>query len=220
MDFRFPLQGIDLSQGRDFQRPGTTPTGNNVRSYDAYTLRKRGGTRQGLTPIFGTGSTQQVAGTFLVQHLNQITWVTRAALINGNLYVPIKIRVDYSESDRPPARNAPTLVYSEKWYIETSPNFLGTKSGVLSPPDGGGTGQGTADFQISSDGTTVTLVATFESAGFPGPYFYSGAGQVQTLTETNANFFTPSLSKIASTWTVVAGSFIGNYTFDCFYDGT
>jgi hypothetical protein len=76
----FPVRGIDNSAGYDSQAPGTTLIGNNVRAYDAVSLRQRGGSRQGLTPFLGKGSTQQVAGTFLVQHLGCVVWVTASAV--------------------------------------------------------------------------------------------------------------------------------------------
>lgn len=223
-DLRFPLQGIDLSTGRNEQRPGTTPIGANVRSYAASALRMSGGSRAGLTPLFGAGSTVQVSGTNVVQHLQQIVWVSRAALIGPN-GIPrvIQVKMNYSETDHPPARNAPEVQTPFNWYPETAPNFPGV-SGVLSPADGGGTGQGSCSFKISTDGTIVTLVATFGLAGFPPPmggYFFSGPGPIQTLTQTNVLFFTPGLSQLSSNWTVVDSGpgYIGNLFFNIFYAG-
>lgn len=217
--FHFPFQGIELSTGLNAQRPGTTPVGQNVRAQDALALRIGGGSRPGLSSLLG--GTTQVSGFNLVQHLNQIVWVSRNALSPGNTFVPIHLKINYSETDNPPARNAPQVIYDEQWFIDTAPNFFNVKSGVLSPPDGGGTGQGTASFKIGSDGVTVTLTCSFVSAGFPGPYLYSGNPQSFTLTQSNALFFNPATSQIASNWTVVdtVNGFIGNYFFDVFYDG-
>lgn len=76
----FPLGGIDLSRGFQQQKPGTTPVGINVRGFDAATNRMRGGTRPGLTPFLGAGSTAQVAGFSVVQSLSCIVWVSEAAI--------------------------------------------------------------------------------------------------------------------------------------------
>lgn len=202
------------------QRPRTTTVGNNVRSFDALTLRMRGGSRGGLTPFFGAGSTQQVAGTFLVQHLNTIVTVSRAALNPpNNNFVTLTMRLNYSEVNSPPARDAPQLEQPIKWYEGTAPTYKGVTNVIVGTPDGGGTGQGTADFTIETDFVNVTLTASFVSAGFPGPYFYSGAGQVQTKTQTFAQFFNPAISQLTGSWTVVAGSFIAVYVFNIFYPG-
>lgn len=76
----FPTRGIDMSAAYGAQPPGTTPVGQNVRAYDAGTLRMRGGNRPGLTPFLGAGSTFQVSGTHLVQHINSIVWVDPGAI--------------------------------------------------------------------------------------------------------------------------------------------
>jgi hypothetical protein len=217
LDLRFPLQGLDLSTGLNAQRPGTTVKGQNVRSYDAGTLRMRGGNRSGITPFLGAGSTVQVSGDNVVTHLNSIVWVTQAAIINNNTFFPLTMRLNYSETNNPPARDSPVTNTPEQWFANTVPTFAGTSAAIVGTPDGGGTGKGSATFKISTDGTTVTLVCTFVSAGFAGPYSYSGPGQVQTLTQSNASFFNPSISEIAGNWTVIAGSFIGNLFFNIFY---
>lgn len=80
VEIRFPLGGIDLSMGYTMQRPGTTPVAINVRGYDSGTNRLRGGTRPGLTPFFGKGSTSQVAGFHLIQSLTCIVWVSPSAV--------------------------------------------------------------------------------------------------------------------------------------------
>jgi len=76
----FPLGGIDLSRGFQQQKPGTTPKGINVRGFDAGTNRMRGGSRPGLTPVLGVGSTDQVAGFFRIQSLSVIVWVSESAI--------------------------------------------------------------------------------------------------------------------------------------------
>lgn len=52
----------------------------NVRAFDAGTLRMRGGNRPGLTPFLGAGSTAQVNGFALVQHVNTLVWVSPSAV--------------------------------------------------------------------------------------------------------------------------------------------
>lgn len=215
---KFPQFGVDVSQPAFDQRPGTTPLAINVRAYDSGTDRLRGGSRFGLTPFLGAGSTFQVSGFNRIQSLSSIVTADQEATFQ-NTGTILTVRMNYSETDSPPARNAPQVQTPFKWYDGLSPSFPGV-SGVLSPADGGGTGQGKCTFKISTDGTLVTLVATFVSAGFPpnpGPdYFYSGPGKVQTLTQFNSTFFNPAVSGISSNWTVVAGSFIGNLFFTVF----
>ena len=80
VNMQFPVRGIDLSSGYNSQAPGTTPIGQNVRAFDAGTLRMRGGNRPGLTPFLGAGSTFQVSGTNLVQHVASIVWIDPAAI--------------------------------------------------------------------------------------------------------------------------------------------
>lgn len=48
-DLLFPTNGLDLTAGFGAQRPGTTPVGINVRTFEPGTQRGRGGSRQGLT---------------------------------------------------------------------------------------------------------------------------------------------------------------------------
>lgn len=213
----FPTFGIDLSQGQFDQRPGTSPLAVNVRAVDT-SQRLRGGSRPGLTPFFGRGDASQVSGFNRIQSLSTIVRCDQGATFNSN-FILITIRKGYSETDHPPARDAPILEQVVTWYENTKPNVTGVTGTVVGTPDGGGTGKGTATFKISTDGITVTLVATFQSAGFPGPYFYAGPGQVQTLTQAAALFFNPVTSALAGSWTVVSGSFIAIYGFNVFYPG-
>ncbi len=71
VDLRFPLKGVDVSQGFGMQQPGTTPIGQNVRAYDTLTLRARGGSRPGLTRYINA----QVNGTNVIQELNYVVGV-------------------------------------------------------------------------------------------------------------------------------------------------
>lgn len=216
IELAFPFFGVEVARKGFNQRPGTTPLGVNVRGYDT-SLRHRGGTRPGLTPFLGRGSTAQVNNFNPIQHLACIVTTDLGAIV-GNTFSLLTVRMNYSETDSPPARNAPQVETPLKWFTDTKPTFPGV-SGVLSPPDGGGTGQGTCSFKLSTDGTTVSLTATFISAGFAGPYFYAGNPQVFTVTQSNANFFNPAVSQIASNWTVVSGSFIGTLIFNVFFPG-
>lgn len=77
---KFPVRGIDTSMGYNQQPPGTCPSAANVRAFDAGTLRMRGGSRPGLTPFLGAGSTAQVSGFNLVQHVQVVVWVSSSAV--------------------------------------------------------------------------------------------------------------------------------------------
>lgn len=73
----FPRNGLYVSTGFGEQPPGTTPIGQNVRTYEALTMRARGGSREGLSQYIPA----QVSGVFSkVQHLNYIVDPTEAAL--------------------------------------------------------------------------------------------------------------------------------------------
>lgn len=216
-NIEFPRLGLDVSLPAFDQRSNTSPLAINVRAYDAKTDRLRGGSRAGLTPFLGAGSTDQVSGFHLIQSLSCIVTASQDATFN-NTFAPLTLRLGYSETNSPPARDAPTIEVAEKWYQDTKPTFTGVTGVVVGTPDGGGTGQGTATFKISTDGTTVSLTAGFVSAGFAGPYSYSGPGQTQTVTQSFANFFNPAVSQLASSWTVVSGSFIAVYGFNLFYN--
>lgn len=80
INVKFPTGGIDMSMGYNAQRPGTSPKAVNVRAFDAGTNRLRGGSRPGLTPFFGRGSTAQVNGFHLIQSLTCIVWVSESAV--------------------------------------------------------------------------------------------------------------------------------------------
>ncbi len=67
VDLKFPIKGLDVSQGYGMQQPGTTPIGQNVRAYDAL-MRARGGTRPGLAKYISV----QIAGASLIQELNSV----------------------------------------------------------------------------------------------------------------------------------------------------
>lgn len=212
----FPQFGVDVSLPAFDQRPGTTREALNVRAYDAATDRLRGGSRAGLTPFLGSGSTEQVSGLNLVQSLSCVVTASQDATFQ-NTYVPLTLSIFYSETDNPPSRDSPVSDLPKRWYENTRPTYIGVTDPVVGTPDGGGTGKGTAKFHIETDGVTVTLTATFVSAGFPGPYFYSGPGQVQTVTQSFSNFFDPMISQLSSSWTVVSGSFVAVYIFNLFY---
>ncbi len=71
-DLRFPVKGIDTSQAYGAQQPGTTPLGINVRAYDVFQQRSRGGSRPGLVRYINA----QVQGATLIQDLNYIVYVS------------------------------------------------------------------------------------------------------------------------------------------------
>jgi hypothetical protein len=215
-NIEFPRLGMDVSLPYFDQRPDTSPSAVNVRAYDGATDRLRGGSRQGLTPFLGRGSTSQVSGFHRIQSLSCIVTADQAATFQ-NTFAPLTLRLDYSETDSPPVRNAPRVEVAERWFQGNKPTFTGITGVIVGTPDGGGTGQGEATFKIETDGITVTLTATFLSAGFPGPYAFVGHPQVQTVTQPFSLFFNPAFSVLASDWTVVAGSFIAILPFNLFY---
>lgn len=67
-DLRFPVRGIDLSQGFASQPPGTTAHGVNVRAFDPLQARQRGGSRPGLARYVDAA----MPGTGVIQELNSI----------------------------------------------------------------------------------------------------------------------------------------------------
>lgn len=206
VSLKFPFQGIDNSKGYTRQPPETTQDGVNVRAYDAGTDRRRGGSRAGLTPFLGAGSTVQVSGFNRIQSLSSIVTASQNATF-AKVLVTAHSTMDYAETDSPPIRVAPEIILADDWFEGTSPTFTLVSGVVVGSPDGGGTGQGTASFRLSTDGTTVTIVGTFLSAGFPPApdpdYFYSGPAKVVTHTIPQASFFPPGTGFVAFTWTVV-----------------
>ena len=81
-DMKFPLNGINTSEGFMKQPFRTAASGVNVRGFDASTNKARGGSRAGLTPfIGGAGSTIQVNGFNLVQSLSVIVTADPGAII-------------------------------------------------------------------------------------------------------------------------------------------
>jgi hypothetical protein len=197
---QFPKLGIDVSQPAFDQRPGTTPLGINVRAYDGLTDRLRGGSRFGLAPFLGAGSTVQVSGTNRIQSLSSIVTASMAATFQ-NAFDVVNAVVNYSEVDHPPARDSPEGHPTYNWFVGTSPTLEVVTLPVVGTPDGGGTGKGTMTFKFSISGGTITVIGTFVSAGFPGPYFIS-QGQVQTKTVAASFFFVPP-GFLAFNWTAV-----------------
>lgn len=200
----FPLQGLDLSTGFNRQRPGTTVTGQNVRAYDAGTLRARGGSRSGLTPFLGAGTTTQVNGFAVIQHLNQITTVNPAATYLV-LFTDLLLTMNYKEAFYAPGVNAPTTTSVFPWYVAQSP-LLPAVSGTYTIPPGpapyGGTRNSTMSLRISTDGTTITGVATLLTTGVPWN-FVSVGPITQTKTVLNATFFGIGYGGLDYQWTVV-----------------
>lgn len=205
----FPFRGVDISQGPDEQRPGTTPLGINVRGYTT-DFRKRGGSRPGLNPWFGQGSTVQVNGFAKVQSLTCIVWTTQAATFNSDA-VQVIGTVDYSEVNNPPSRDAPTVTKSITWYDLTVPTREILSGVVVGVPDDGGTGDGLARFKIELVGSDVVITGTFIRAGFTGPYFYAGHGQTFSVSRPASSFFSGGV--LNSFWTVSRGPFAAQYSF-------
>lgn len=209
IEILFPFRGVDISQGPDQQRPGTTPLGINVRGYST-DFRRRGGSRPGLNPWFGKGSTVQVNGFSKVQSLTCIVWTTQAATFNSSA-VQVIGTVDYSEVNNPPSRDAPSLTKSITWYDLTVPTREILSGTVVGVPDDGGTGNGLARFKIELVGADVVITATFIRAGFVGPYAFIGHPQTFSLSRPASSFFSGGV--LNSFWTVSRGSFAAQYSF-------
>lgn len=67
-DLSFPGRGVDTSGSFGKQRPGTTPEGENVRTFDTFEDRSRGGSRPGLVRY----ADDQTPGDSEVQELNVV----------------------------------------------------------------------------------------------------------------------------------------------------
>ncbi len=139
-------------------------------------------------------------GFHVIQSLTPIVWVTQAATFQNHTD-PLNAVVNYQEVDHPPSRDAPQGNRTFHWFQESDPTVRVVSEVVAGVPDGGGTGKGTATFHFHNDGTTVTVIGTLVSAGFPGPYFIS-QGQVQTKTVA-ASFFFHTPGFLAFNWTMV-----------------
>lgn len=74
LDARFPFGGVDTSHEVNFQPPGSTAVGENVRGFVGERLR--GGSRSGISRYVD----EQVNGEALIQHLNTITSVDAEAI--------------------------------------------------------------------------------------------------------------------------------------------
>lgn len=79
VDMKFPTGGVDLSQGFASQGQGTTPIGQNVRTFEPLTLRGRGGARPGVSKYLPV---QLPSGTNVIQHLNVIVDPQGGALLD------------------------------------------------------------------------------------------------------------------------------------------
>lgn len=79
VDMKFPTGGVDLSQGFASQGQGTTPIGQNVRTFEPSTLRGRGGSRPGTSKYIAA---QLPSGPNVIQHLNVIVDPQGGALLD------------------------------------------------------------------------------------------------------------------------------------------
>ncbi len=102
-DLKFPLCGVDLSNGFGQQSPRplsgggygmTTPVGQNVRAYDAMTQRGRGGSRPGLEKY----ATTQLNGSALIQELNCVVGVGYSPPGAGAAVSGITFLQEYTEA--------------------------------------------------------------------------------------------------------------------------
>jgi hypothetical protein len=214
---KFPTAGIDLSNGYDSQRPLTTVLASNVRAFDAMALRGSGGVRPGLSTYL-----PQVSGDNPVQSLNAIVTVSGLAIGPGG-QLPIKspwpnfslkLTLDYSESNNPPTRNAPTVVFTLPWTEFTQFNQTLT-SGTIGPPESPDPGS-VGNYQVNltavfndpdkfdpSSVTSVTFTATLVRLG--GPWdFMSGTTVVNSATISTANLLLGST--FGPDWTGVQAS--------------
>lgn len=108
LEVLFPTNGIDSASGYGTQRPNTAVSAVNVRSYDPFEERNRGGSRHGLVKY----PAQQIPeGSHLIQHMNQLVVLTEDYLLAAfDFYTPDMI-ADYSTNNNgtrnPPGRLFP-----------------------------------------------------------------------------------------------------------------
>lgn len=79
-DMGFPMHGLNLVAEFERQPPGSTVQGKNVRAFDLYLQRMRGGSRPGLVKYI---SSQVLGISSKIQHVNIIVDPTEAALTSG-----------------------------------------------------------------------------------------------------------------------------------------
>ena len=80
----FPLNGLNVATSFGQQPKGTTPTGENVRAFDALANRGRGGSRPGLSKFI---SATVPSGANVIQHMNVIVDPQSPALLGGSPFV-------------------------------------------------------------------------------------------------------------------------------------
>lgn len=85
VDVPFPVNGVSRQQGFDTQRPLTTYSGVNVRTFEPLTDRARGGSRTGLAK-FVAG--QVPAGAHLLQDLAVVVKTDTTALLDNDPVAP------------------------------------------------------------------------------------------------------------------------------------
>jgi len=132
----FPMHGLNLVAEFERQPPGTTVTGKNVRAYDLFLQRMRGGSRPGLVEYIPA----QVLGfASKIQHLGIIVDPTEAALTSGffDSNDPDGVINDPSTNNRR-VRNPGRIVRRHGSGKGLNIHLNGTKiKGQPTPPSGG-----------------------------------------------------------------------------------
>lgn len=77
----FPMLGLDVSGAYQSQPVGTTPSEQNVRTYEALTQRGRGGSRPGISKYVPA---QHPGGANLIQEINVLVTTSKNALPSSN----------------------------------------------------------------------------------------------------------------------------------------
>lgn len=80
-ELQFPLLGIDVSEGNEIQRGGTTQVGDNVRACEPSTFRIRGGARAGLSKYVPEILPVDLNKAHVVQHLAVVVDPTTDAIL-------------------------------------------------------------------------------------------------------------------------------------------
>lgn len=130
----FPVAGVDVSTEYGRRPPGTTEEGENVRAFDTFAQRQRGGSRPGLSKLVN----EKVNGDNEVQHLNVLVDPTTPALnaevADGDYPDPstnnLRTRnfgrlVRRKGSGRQPNRNTPNIAF-----VQQKRHFPGNVTGT------------------------------------------------------------------------------------------
>ena len=159
LSIQFPVNGIDTAGEYGVQRPDTTPDAVNVRSYDPFEDRTRGGSRPGLSKY----PNQRIpAGDFLIQHMNQLVVVSGDFLLIAfddyeNDFIPNTSTSNDPSNPRYPAGSEPTIPPNGSG-VQTNRNYPSpTRRRVALVPD--------PATQVNGTNATLEATVTQRTAG-------------------------------------------------------